>query len=64
MDLLKAMAQIKKKCEETAIKMAKIELSIWDDAHKKGLKESFGFTDKTLKKRKQQLTKTAKKQIK
>jgi hypothetical protein len=55
MDLATFLAETKKKCEATARKMNKIELSIWDAQHEKELKENYGFTDKSLKARKQQL---------
>jgi hypothetical protein len=43
------------KAKTKAIEMAGLELSIWNEKHETGLKENFGFTDSSLRKRKQEL---------
>ena len=52
------LQQMKAKCESKAKQMASIELSVIDNAsHRQELKQYFGFTDKTIAKRKSDLQK-------
>jgi hypothetical protein len=52
------LLKMKIKAEAKAREMAALELSIWDRNHEKELKTNFGFTDKQLIERKQELQKT------
>lgn len=49
------LAETKAKCEATAKRMAKLELSVWDNQHETDLVSDFGFTKKTVSERKNQL---------
>ena len=49
------LIKIKAKCEAKAKQMAAIELSVWDEKHETELKDHFGFTDKKLAERKNEL---------
>lgn len=49
------MAKTKIKCEAGAKKFAALELACWDEKHEQELKQFFGFTDESLKKRKKEL---------
>jgi hypothetical protein len=50
------MAIAKAKAEKKAKEMAAIELSCWNNNHESELKEWFGFTDKLLLDRKEELS--------
>jgi len=51
------LAEMKAKAEAKAKQMKALELSIWDEKHESELKKHFGFTDKSLKARKAELSK-------
>ena len=51
------LEQMKMKCQAKAKEMNALELSIWDEKHEQELKQHFGFTEKSLKARKNQLSK-------
>lgn len=53
------MEQMRIKCEAKAKYFAELELSVWNEKHESDLKKDFGYTDKSLAKRKKQLQKTA-----
>ena len=51
------MAQMKAKCETKAVEMAQLELSSWNEQTEAQNKKYFGYTDKSLAKRKKELQK-------
>jgi hypothetical protein len=51
------MAQAKEKAEILAVKLAQVELSTWSDQTETENKKYYGYTDKTLAKRKKELQK-------
>lgn len=55
----KFLAQAKANAERKAAEMAALELSVWSPKHERELKEFFGETDASLRKRKQDLIKRA-----
>lgn len=53
------MAQMKEKCETKAVDMAKLELATWSEQTESDNKKYYGYTDKSLAKRKKELQKKA-----
>lgn len=55
------MEQMRLKCEAKSVEMAKLELSTWSPETEAQNKKYYGFTDKSLAKRKKQLQQIASK---
>ncbi len=55
MTIQKFLAQQKAVCEQKAIQIARLELSIWDSNHEQQLKSYFKFSGKAIQKRKAEL---------
>jgi hypothetical protein len=51
--------RMKLKCEAKAKGMAKMEFSVWDSNHEDQLKKHFGYNDKRLLERKEELARIA-----
>lgn len=60
MDVNNFLQKTQARCQSKAQQMAKLELTAWNDTHEDELKKHFGFNDKSLTKRKSELTRIAK----